>query len=291
MKIGDIELIPVTDGTVWNDGGGAFGLVPKTTWEKLLPCDSFNRIPMVLRCLVIRTPQATILVETGMGDKITPEMAATTSVHLSRPEGWLLDSLATHGISADDIDIVLLTHLHSDHSGGSTRIINTQLVPTFPRAQYWVQAQEWKDAHNLNERTRGTYFSFNYDPLEQAKQLHLVNGDAPVTQGVRVVTAPGHTRGLQTVVIESKGQAAVFLSDVAFFHWQIERLAWVAAYDLDPSTNIETKRVWQKWLIERQALIIFQHDPLIVAGRLTLQNNRYKVEAVVRNEESLIPSL
>lgn len=287
MKIGDIELIPVTDGTLWNDGGGAFGLVPKTTWEKLLPGDSLNRIPMVLRCLIIRTPRTTILVDTGMGDKITPEMAATTNVLLSRPEGWLLDSLAAHGIAADDIDIVLLTHLHSDHSGGSTRIVNTELVPTFPKAQYWVQAQEWADAHNLNERTRGTYFSFNYDPLEQTKQLHLVNGDVLVTQGVRVVTAPGHTRGLQTVVIESGGQTAVFLGDVAFLHWQIERLAWVAAYDIDPMTNIETKRVWQKWLVERQALIIFQHDPIITAGTLTLQNNRYKVETVLKNSMHL----
>ncbi|MBN1663248.1 MAG: MBL fold metallo-hydrolase [Deltaproteobacteria bacterium] len=282
MKIGDIELLPVTDGTVWNDGGGAFGLVPKTTWEKLLPCDSCNRIPMVLRCIVIRTPQATILVETGMGDKVTPEMAALNNVHLSRPDGWLLDSLATQGISPNDVDIVLLTHLHSDHSGGSTRIIDGELVPTFPRAQYWVQEREWEDAHHLNERTRGTYFGFNYDPLEQAKQLRLLNGDASVTQGVRLVTAPGHTRGLQIVTIESGGQTAVFLGDAAFFHWQIEKLAWVSAYDIDPNTNIETKRIWQKWLAERQALILFQHDPMIIAGKLIVESNRYKVEAVLQ---------
>ena len=280
MKIGNIELIPVTDGTVWDDGGGAFGLVPKRTWEKLLPCDSFNRIPMVLRCLIIRTPQATILVDTGLGDKITPEMAAMNNVRLLRPEGWLLDSLASHGISPDDVDIVLLTHLHSDHCGGSTRMINGELVPTFPRAQYWVQEREWADAHNLNERTRGTYFNFNYGPLEQAGQLHLINGDATVCQGVRLVNAPGHTRGLQNVVIESGGQTGVFLGDVAIFHWQIERLAWGSGYDLDPNTNIETKRIWQKWLVERQALIIFQHDPIISAGKLTMQNNCYKVEAV-----------
>ena len=281
MKIGDIELIPVTDGTAWHDGGGAFGLVPKTTWEKLLPCDDLNRIPMVLRCLVIRTPQKTILVETGMGDKITPEMAAKHNVRLSRPEGWLLDSLANQGISPHDVDIVLLTHLHSDHSGGSTRIIDGEPAPTFPRAQYWVQAREWADAHNPNERTRGTYFGFNYDPLEQAGQLHLIDGDAPVTQGVRLVTSPGHTKGMQSVVVESGGQTAVFLGDVAFLHWQIEKLAWVSAYDIDPMTNIETKRLWQKWLVERQALIIFQHDPILVAGKLVEQNNRYKVEAVI----------
>ena len=224
----------------------------------------------------------TILVETGMGDKVTPEMAALNNVLLQRPEGWLLHSLATHGISPDDVDIVLLTHLHSDHSGGSTRMINGELVPTFPRAQYWVQEREWADAHNPNERTRGTYFNFNFDPLEQANQLHLINGDKAVIQGVRLVTAPGHTSGMQVVVIESGGQTAVFLGDVAFFHWQIEKLAWVAGYDLEPNTNIETKRIWQKWLVEHQALIIFQHDPSIIAGKLIMKDHRYKVEAVLK---------
>ncbi|MBN1382066.1 MAG: MBL fold metallo-hydrolase [Deltaproteobacteria bacterium] len=282
MKISDMELLPVTDGTVWNDGGGAFGLVPKTTWEKVLPCDAFNRIPMALRGLIIRTPQATILVETGMGDKITPEMAALNNVRLERPDGWLVDSLSSHDVSPDDVDIVLLTHLHSDHSGGSTRMIDGQWVPTFPRAQYWVQAREWEDAHQLNERTRGTYFDINYDPLGQAGQLRLVSGDTVVTDGVRLVSAPGHTRGMQIVVMESGEQTAVFLGDVAFFHWQIERLAWVSAYDIDPITNIETKRFWQKWLSDRQALIFFQHDPFVIAGKLITQNNRYKIEPVLR---------
>ena len=281
MKIGDLELIPVTDGIVWNDGGGAFGLVPKTTWEKVLPGDDKNRVPMALRCLVIRTPEKTILVETGMGDKVTPEMTAVNNVRLSRPEGWLADSLASHGILPEDVDIVLLTHLHSDHSGGCTRIVNGQVVPTFPNAQYWVQAREWADAHQTNERTRGTYFDFNFDPVKQAGQLHLVDGDVPVADGVRLVGAPGHTPGMQVVVMESEGEAAVFLGDVAFFHWQIERLAWVAGYDLDPNTNIETKRFWQQWLVVHKALIIFQHDPVIIAGRLTRQNGRYKVVPVL----------
>lgn len=282
MKIGDIELLPVTDGTTWGDGGGAFGLVPKTIWEKLLPCDNHNRVPMVLRCLLIRTPQTTILVETGMGDKVTSEIAAQNNFRLERPEGWLLDSLATRGVSPDDVDIVLLTHLHGDHSGGSTRIIDGQLVPTFPRAQYWVQQLEWIDAHHLNERTRASYYGINFDPLEQAGKLRLLNGEASVTQGVRLAPAPGHTRGLQIVVIESGGQTAVFLGDAAFFHWQIEKLAWVSAYDMDPNTTIETKRLWQKWLAERQALVIFQHDPLIMAGKLIMQNNRYQVETVLK---------
>jgi glyoxylase-like metal-dependent hydrolase (beta-lactamase superfamily II) len=278
MNIGDIELTILSDGTSWVDGGGPFGLVPKTKWKNLLPGDAHNRVPMVLRCLLIRTPQATVLVETGLGDKVTNEIAEMQNMKIERPHGWLLDDLAAHGVAAEDIDIVLLTHLHADHAGGSTRFSNGRLLPTFPWAQYWVQQREWNDAHHTNERTRATYFAANYDPIEQAGQLRLVDGDAEVLPGIRLTPAPGHTPGMQSVVIESAGQTAVFLGDLAFYQWQIERLAWVSAFDVDPLTTIETKRIWQPWLADREALIIFQHDPLVPAGRLILNEGRYKVE-------------
>jgi glyoxylase-like metal-dependent hydrolase (beta-lactamase superfamily II) len=279
MKIGDVELIPLSDGTTWWDGGGSFGLVPRVRWEKLLPPDAQNRVPMALRCLLVRTPQATILVDAGMGDKVTREMAEQQDFALERPNGWLVDDLARHGVEPLDVDLVILTHLHADHCGSSTRILDGQLVPTFPRAKYWVQQREWDDAHHPNERTRATYLSANFDPLEASGQLCLLNGEAPITRGVRVAVAPGHTAGMQAIVIEppGSGQAVVFLSDLAFFRWHLERLAWVSAYDLDPMTTIETKRRWQRWLAERQAIIVFQHDPQVPVGRLIERDGRYVV--------------
>jgi len=279
MKIGDFDLIPLSDGTTWWDGGGSFGLVPKTLWEKLLPPDAKNRVPMALRCLLVRTPQATILVDAGMGDKVTREMAEQQNFSLERPNGWLVDDLARHGVSPEDVDLVVLTHLHADHCGSSTRILDGQLVPTFPRAQYWVQQREWDDAHHPNERTHATYQGANFDPIEASGQLCLLNGDAAIRRGVRVAVAPGHTAGMQAIVIEppGSGQVVVFLSDLAFFRWHLERLAWVSAYDLDPMTTIETKRRWQRWLAERQAIIVFQHDPQVPVGRLVEQAGRYAV--------------
>jgi glyoxylase-like metal-dependent hydrolase (beta-lactamase superfamily II) len=277
MKIGDLEITPLTDGTAWWDGGGAFGLVPKVRWEKLLPPDAQSRIPMTLRCLLVRAPNATLLADTGMGDKVTAEMAEQQSFRLDRPNGGLVDDLARRGVQPEDVDMVVLTHLHADHCGGSTRILDGRLVPTFPRAQYWVQQQEWQDAHRPNERTRATYFSANFDPLQESGQLHLLQGDTPVTRGVRVQVAPGHTAGMQAVVIESGGETAAFISDLAFFRWHLERLPWVAAYDLDPMTTIATKRRWQPWLAERQAAVVFQHDPQVAVGTLIEQEGRYQV--------------
>jgi glyoxylase-like metal-dependent hydrolase (beta-lactamase superfamily II) len=279
MKIGDFELTPLSDGTAWWDGGGSFGLVPKVRWEKLLPPDAENRVPMALRCLLVRTPQATVLVDAGMGDKITLEMAEQQNFRLEQPNGGLVDDLARHGVSPDEVDLVVLTHLHIDHCGSSTRILDGQLVPTFPRAQYWVQRREWDDAHHPNERTRATYLSANFDPIEASGQLCLLDGDANITRGVRVAVAPGHTAGMQAIVVEppGSGQAVVFMSDLAFFRWHLERLAWVSAYDLDPMTTIETKRRWQRWLAERQAIIVFQHDPQVAVGRLVEQDGRYMV--------------
>ncbi len=279
VKIGDFELIPLSDGTTWWDGGGSFGLVPKVRWEKLLPPDAQNRVPMSLRCLLVRTPQATIVVDAGMGDKVTQEIAEQQNFVLERPQGGLVDDLARHGVSPEDVDLVILTHLHADHCGSSTRILDGHLVPTFPRAKYWVQQREWDDAHHPNERTRATYLSANYDPLEASGRLCLLNGDTPITRGVRVAVAPGHTAGMQAIVIEppASGQAVVFMSDLAFFRWHLERLAWVSAYDLDPMTTIETKRRWQRWLAERQAIIVFQHDPQVPVGRLVEQGDRYSV--------------
>ncbi len=268
MQIGRAKLHLVSDGLVWLDGGGPFGLVPRTKWEKLLSPDEFNRVPLSLYCLLIHSQGKTILVDTGLGDHLSDKQRQVYG--LTRPDGGLVQALARLGLSPEAIDIVINTHLHADHSGGNTarRAGNEGLIPTFPRAEYWIQRQEWADAAFPNERTRAVYLPQNFLPLKEVGQLRLLNGDTQVTSEVRTVVTRGHTRAHQSVVIESEGEAALYTGDLATLAVHFERLAWVTAYDVEPLETIETKRRWQQWALERNARIILPHDTQTPLARL-----------------------
>lgn len=271
FQIGDIELHLVSDGTVQADAGGAFGLVPRVLWSRVMDTDALNRVPMALNCLLIRTDGRLILVETGLGDKLTPKEAQVWGIE--RPEGGLVGSLNRIGVAPEDIDIVINTHLHWDHCGGNTVLRNDQIVPTFPNAEYWVQRLEYADAAFPNERTRATYLAENFVPLYTSGQLRLLNGEAEPIPGVRCVVTPGHTRAHQSVTIERDGEAALFTGDLATFAVHFERLAWITAYDVEPLITLETKRAWQHWALAHQALLIFPHDTGIPVGRLVREDD------------------
>lgn len=258
MQIGSVEFHLVSDGLAWLDGGGAFGLVPRVLWEKLLPPNEVNQVPLGLHCLLIRSRGKTILVDTGLGDHLTDKQRRNFG--LARANGGLIQTLAQLGVAPEAVDIVINTHLHADHCGGNTTRQGKAVIPTFPNAEYWIQRLEWADATFPNERTRDTYFAQNFLPLEATGQLCLLNGDTRVTADVRTVITRGHTRAHQSVVIESEGKASLYTGDLATLAVHLERLAWVTAYDVEPLETIETKRRWQRWVLERDALIIFAHD-------------------------------
>jgi glyoxylase-like metal-dependent hydrolase (beta-lactamase superfamily II) len=172
------------------------------------------------------------------------------------------------GVAPEDVDIVVNTHLHSDHCGGNTTLRDGEVVPTFPNAEYWVQRLEYADAAFPNERTRATYLAENFASLYESGQMRLVDGETEIMPGVRCVVTPGHTRGHQSVVIERGGQTALYTGDMATFAVHFERLAWLTAYDVEPLVNLETKRAWQRWALAHDALVLFPHDTGTPMGRL-----------------------
>lgn len=271
----DFEFHLVSDGVFWGDAGGAFGLVPKVLWEKVIQPDALNRVPFALNCLLVRSQGKTILVDTGMGDKFTAEERAQWN--LERPEGGLLQALARLGVSPADVDIVINTHLHADHCGGNTCLQDGQPVAAFPNAEYWVQRLEYAEACFPNERTRATYIAANFRPLEASGQLRLLNGDTRVTSEVRTVITRGHTRAHQSVILETGGDPVLYVADMASFAVHFERLAWLTAYDVEPLENLETKRSWQRWALEHNALLIFEHDVHVPMGRLVEREGKLHV--------------
>jgi glyoxylase-like metal-dependent hydrolase (beta-lactamase superfamily II) len=272
FSLGDIHIHLISDGVVWVDSGGAWGLVPRALWSRYLPPDEQSRVPMVLTCLLVRAAGKTLVVDSGLGDKLNRKMAELWG--LGRPRGTLLDGLARLGVAPADVDLVINTHLHADHCAGNTCVgPDGEIAPTFPNARYVVQRREFEDAMQPNERTRATYFPDNYAPLHERGQLRLLDGDTTLLPGVRAVVTPGHTPGHQSVLFESSGQSALFVADLASYAIQFERLGWMTAYDVEPLVTLETKRRWQRWALESRGLLIFQHDTQIAAARF-VENER-----------------
>ena len=279
IEIGQARVHIVNDGLVRVDAGGLFGLVPKPLWSRVVTADAENRIPMALRCLLVESQGHRILVDTGYGDKLSPRMREILGL-APDDRDRLLRSLAEAGFAPEDVDIVINTHLHADHCGGNTRwedAPGTPAVPTFPRATYWIQRWELADASFPDERTRGTYFPENFEPLREAGQLRLIDGDTWITDEVRTWVTPGHTRSHQCVVIESRGEAAIFLADAAAWAIHLERLAWVPAYDIEPLVSIQTKKSILAWAAHAQARLIFQHDPRVDVATLAPGDKGWRV--------------
>lgn len=268
LQIGDIRLYLINDGFTAVDAGGPFGLVPRALYRPYFEPDADNRVPMTGTCLLIQTGGQNIVVDTGLGQKLDAKRRAIWN--LSRPDGDLLDGLRRLGVEPGDVSLVINTHLHADHCSGNTRLDaeSGALLPTFPNAEHVVQRREYDDAQRPNERTTATYDAANWQILVENGQMRLLEGDTDLAAGVRGVVTPGHTPGHMSVVIESGGQHALFVCDLASYAVHFERLGWMTAYDVEPLVTLETKRRWQQWALETNAVLIFPHDPQRPAGRL-----------------------
>jgi len=256
LTLGDFELSVFSDGTYPLDGGAFFGVVPKVMWSRKVAADDKNYVTAGLNTLVIRTGKQTVLVETGMGNKLSSRMAK----FYGQPAG-LLNDLATGGVAPEDVDIVINSHLHFDHCGWNTvRDSNGKFVATFPRAKYYAPEGEWHYARHPSERDSISFISENYDPLVESGQMTLLKGGEEIVPGISVKTFPGHTEHMQAVIVRSQGKTACYISDLMPTSAHID-LTWGMGFDLYPLQTIESKKQYYAQAVPEKWLTVFTHDP------------------------------
>lgn len=254
-----------------------FGVVPKVLWEKTNPADSRNRVLLALGALLVRAHGKHVLIDTGIGNKGDEKFCDIYGVD-RRPS--IDESLAKIGLAPTDIQIVVNTHFHFDHAGGNTtRLQDGRVVPTFPKAEYYVQREEWRAAIEPNERTQRSYLIENYDILSKLDRLNLVDGDAEIVPGIRVIKTPGHTEHHQSVIVQSEGETLCFLGDLIPTRSHLP-LPYIMAYDLFPLTTLETKRQLLEEACEEGWWLFFQHDPTSRMGRVGKIDGRYCLKEV-----------
>jgi glyoxylase-like metal-dependent hydrolase (beta-lactamase superfamily II) len=283
ITIGSFELSIFSDGLYPLDGGAFFGVVPKVMWSKRAPADERNYCTAGLNSLLIRTGRKTVLVETGMGNKLSERMKK----FYGQP-AKLLENLSAGGVSPEDIDIVINSHLHFDHCGWNTvRDKEGKIVPTFPRARYYAPLGEWEYARHPSDRDAISFISENYDPLVESGRMTLLKGGEEIVPGISVQIFPGHTAHMMGIIVRGSSKenenpepvaqnatrmgqprdsssvpTACYISDLIPTTAHID-LTWGMSFDLYPLQTIESKKEYYARAIPEKWLTVFTHDPKI----------------------------
>jgi glyoxylase-like metal-dependent hydrolase (beta-lactamase superfamily II) len=273
VTLGDFELTSVSDGNYYGDGGAFFGVVPKVLWQKKIQADDRNRIPVGLNSVLVRTGKQNVLIETGIGNKLSEK-----AKKIWDNEEKLLENLGITGLAPEDIDVVINSHLHFDHCGWNTIYKNGVAVATFPKAKYYAPKGEWEHGSLQLERDRVSYISDNYDPLIRSGQMQLTKGGEEIVPGITVVPYPGHTRHMQAVVLRSGGQTACYISDLVPTTWHLD-VTWVMAYDLFPLEVIENRKRYYQTALAEDWLTMFTHDPEIPWARLERSGDKIVLQS------------
>lgn len=267
MKIEDI--IPLNGNTQLLDGGAMFGNAPKEMWKSWIASDELNRIPLACRCLLIKKDGKNYLFETGIGSFFEPKLKERFGV--VEKEHVLLKSLKEHDLTHEQIDYVILSHLHFDHAGGTLSSYDDgEIHLLFPNAKYYVGKDHWKRAQNPHPRDKASFVPILNELLEKSGRLVLVenNGLSDLAPFVTFRFSHGHTPGLMLSEIHLEDGPLVFVSDL------IPGAAWVhvpisMGYDRFPELVIDEKRELLSELITKGGKLFFTHDMSCAIGKLS----------------------
>jgi glyoxylase-like metal-dependent hydrolase (beta-lactamase superfamily II) len=281
VKLGRYELHAVRDGTFALDGGAMFGIVPRPLWERRIAPDARNRIPLAARCLLAidRAAGRVILVDVGMGDKWDAKRVDIYGI--DKAGGDLLAGLGRLGVSPEQVTDVVLTHLHFDHAGGATRLgPGGEPTLVFSRAVHHLQRRAWQWAHGPTEKDAGSFLSENFGPLQHSNLLHLLEGPGELFPDVELIVSEGHTHGQQLPRFHDGATHLTFCGDLIPTSAHLKP-SWVMAYDLQPLTTIEEKKVLIAEALEDDGILFFEHDPAIAACRLEERDGQPAFRAAV----------
>jgi glyoxylase-like metal-dependent hydrolase (beta-lactamase superfamily II) len=275
MKIGKYNIQEVISGFFGLDGGAMFGIIPKPLWEKSNPADANNRIRLATRNLLLTSGSKNILIDTGMGTKWDEKFKDIYRVDQSRYS--LEESLLKLNFKPGDITDVILTHLHFDHTGGSTRISDGKLIPSFPNAVYHVNKKNFEWAVNPSDKDRGSYLKENFMPLKESGVLCFISNEKKFDDEIEFMELNGHTFGQLLVKIEDASASILFCADLFPTASHIP-LPYIMGYDLQPLVTLEEKKKILKMSLEGNWKLFFEHDPFNAAAAIEKTEKGYKIK-------------
>jgi len=272
-QIGPYSLYALEAEQFGLDGGAMFGIVPKPLWSSRLEPDDKNRIPLATRCLLLEGNDRVILVDVGIGD--TFEGTKYEDIYAVDPGAGGLDhELDRRGFAASDVTDVILTHLHFDHCGGSTRQREDgEREVAFPNATYHVQEDHWRWATDSNPKEKESFIKTTFQPVEEAGQLQLVDGPSSLFPGVSVEPVNGHTEAQQIVKITGGDCTLVYVADLLPTRHHFAP-AWTMAYDVRPLVTIDEKSAFLERAVDAEWNLFFEHDPDVAVADLERTKNR-----------------
>ena len=274
MKFGDFEILSIVENSFKIDGGAMFGVVPKIIWQKVYPPDQNNMVKLDINLLLIKADGENILIDAGIGDGLSERQQKMFGVERS---SHLEKGLARQNLSPEDIDLVLLTHLHADHAGGVIKLDKDgRKSPRFPNARHVVQIKEWEEAMHPDERTSATYFTSSLKILEEKKLLELIDGEDEAATGIKLINTGGHTPGHQAVLIEDGENKILWAGDIIPSTHHL-RIPYVASVDLVPRETMEQKKRFLRMCSEDGWILAFDHDLKVKMGKIEEKDGVFKV--------------